>query len=205
MECSLRQARPSCQARQRSSLYPVRRGRSAASIARGPSGRSRTPSRRSRSAGYLTTGLLTPTKQDLFIGPDATPEYLDALKTTIAASGVKAIMGSLRSRHDIPIEETIKSLHKQIDNAAFLGLESVITFGTDNADQVDHYLKSMADAAAYGQEKNVKVVMKPHGGSSGASEEIVASMKKVDNPNFKNLVRRRATSSTTPARTRSRN
>ena len=42
-------------------------------------------------------------------------------------------MGSLRSRHDVPIEETIKSLHTQIDNAAFLGLKSVITFGTDNA------------------------------------------------------------------------
>ena len=27
--------------------------------------------------------------------------------------------------------------------------------------------------------------MKPHGGSSGAAEEIVASMKKVNNPNFK--------------------
>jgi sugar phosphate isomerase/epimerase len=138
-----------------------------------------------KAAGYATTGLLTPTKDDPFIGPDATPEYLDALKKKIAASGLKAIMGSLRSRHDIPIEDTIKSLHTQIDNAAFLGLESVITFGTDRPEQVDHYLKSMADTAAYGREKKVKVVMKPHGGSSGASEEIVASMKKVNNPNFK--------------------
>jgi sugar phosphate isomerase/epimerase len=136
------------------------------------------------SAGYSTTGLLTPTKEDLFIGPDATPEYLDTLKKKIAASGVKAIMGSLRSRHDIPIEETVKSLHKQIDNAAFLGLEWVITFGTDKPEQTDHYLKSMAETAAYAKEKKVKVVMKPHGGSSGASEEIIASMKKVNDPNF---------------------
>jgi sugar phosphate isomerase/epimerase len=136
-------------------------------------------------AGYQRMGLLTPTKQDPFIGQDATPEYLDGLKKQIAASGLKAIMGSLRSRHDTPLAETIESLHTQIDNAAFLGLGSVITFGTDNADQVDHYLSSMADAAAYGQEKKVKVVMKPHGGSSGAAEEIVSSMKKVNHPNFK--------------------
>ncbi len=43
----------------------------------------------------------------------------------------------------------------------------------------------MADAAAYGAEKGVQVVMKPHGGSSGASDEIIAAMKKVGHPNFK--------------------
>jgi sugar phosphate isomerase/epimerase len=138
-----------------------------------------------KSAGYTSMGLLTPTEQDPFIGDGATPEYVESLKKAIAASGLRAVMGSLRSRHDVPLAETIASLHTQIDNAAFLGLESVITFGTDHEDQVEHYLTSMADAAAYGQEKKVKVVMKPHGGSSGAAEQIVGSMKKVNHPNFR--------------------
>jgi sugar phosphate isomerase/epimerase len=138
-----------------------------------------------KSAGYGTTGLLTRTKQDPFISADAAPEYLEALKRTIAASGVTATMGALASRHDIPIEETVKSLHKQIDNAASLGLKSVMTFGIDKPEQFEHYFMAMADAAAYAQEKNVQLVMKPHGGSSGASEEIVAAMKKVGHPNFK--------------------
>jgi sugar phosphate isomerase/epimerase len=138
-----------------------------------------------KAAGYGITGLLTRTKEDPFIGADATPEYLDALKRAIAASGLTANLGALRSRHDIPIEETIKGLHTEIDNAAFLGLKYVITFGIDNPAQVDHYFRSMADAAAYGAEKGVQVVMKPHGGSSGASDEIVAAMKKVGHPNFK--------------------
>jgi sugar phosphate isomerase/epimerase len=138
-----------------------------------------------KSAGYATTGLLTRTRQDPFISADSTPEYLDGLKKTLAASGVTAIMGALSSRHDVPLEDTVKSLHKQIDNAAFLGLKSVITFGIDRPEQVEHYFKSMAEAAAYGKEKAVQVVMKPHGGSSGASGEIVAAMKKVNHPNFK--------------------
>ena len=138
-----------------------------------------------KAAGYGTTGLLTRTKQDPFISSDATPEYLEDLKRMIAASGLTANMGALRSRHDIPLEETIKSLHKEIDNAAFLGLKSVMTFGIDNRDQFEHYFKAMADAAAYGAEKGVQVVMKPHGGSSGASEEIITAMKKVGHPNFK--------------------
>jgi sugar phosphate isomerase/epimerase len=43
----------------------------------------------------------------------------------------------------------------------------------------------MRDAAAYAQERGIKLVMKPHGGSSGASDEIVAAMSAVGHPNFK--------------------
>jgi sugar phosphate isomerase/epimerase len=137
-----------------------------------------------KAAGYPLTGLLTRTKQDPFIAAEATPEYLEGLKRAITASGVTAIMGALRSRHDVPLEETVATLRKQIDHAAFLGLKSVMTFGIDAPEQFEHYFKSMAEAAAYGQEKGVQVVMKPHGGSSGASSEIIAAMKKVGHRNF---------------------
>ena len=135
--------------------------------------------------GLRDDGLLTRTKTDPFIAADATPEYLDGLKRTLAASGLTATMGALRSRHDVPLEETVKSLRKEIDNAAFLGLKYVMTFGIDDPAQFDHYFQSMARAAAYGAEKGVQVVMKPHGGSSGASDEIIAAMKKVGHPNFR--------------------
>ena len=138
-----------------------------------------------KAAGYRTVGLLTPTKDDPFIGPEATPEYLEALKRKLAASGLAANMGSLHTRHDTPLDETVKSLQKEIDHAAFLGLKHVITFGVDEPAQVEPYLQAMARAAAYGAEKGVQVVMKPHGGSSGASSEIIAAMKKVNQPNFK--------------------
>ena len=138
-----------------------------------------------KAAGYGITGLLTRTKTDPFIGVEATQEYLQKLKADIAASGLTANMGALRSRHDTPLESTLAELRKQIDNAAFLNLKSVMTFGIDDPAQFDHYFKAMADAAAYGEEKGVQVVMKPHGGSSGASDEIVAAMKKVAHRNFR--------------------
>jgi sugar phosphate isomerase/epimerase len=138
-----------------------------------------------KAAGYATTGLLSRTKTDPFIAADATPEYLDGLKRALAASGLTANLGALRTRHDIPLEQTVESLQKQIDNAAFLGLEYVMTFGIDDPTQFDHYFQSMARAAAHGAEKGVQVVMKPHGGSSGASDEIIAAVKKVGHPNFR--------------------
>jgi sugar phosphate isomerase/epimerase len=108
-----------------------------------------------KAAGYAATGLLTRTKMDPFIGADATPEYLEGLKRAIAASGIA------------------------------VNMKSVMTFGINNPEQFEHYFKAMADAAAYGAGKGVQVVMKPHGGSSGASGEIIAAMKKVGHPNFR--------------------
>ncbi len=138
-----------------------------------------------KSAGYATIGLLTRTNADPFIAADATPEYLDGLKRALAASGLAANMGALRSRHDVPVDETVRGLQQEIDNAAFLGLRFVMTFGVDEPAQYDNYCQSMARAAAYGAEKGVQVVMKPHGGSSGASDEILLALKKVGHPNFK--------------------
>ncbi|HZS05799.1 MAG TPA: sugar phosphate isomerase/epimerase [Blastocatellia bacterium] len=138
-----------------------------------------------KAAGYKLTGLLSRTKDEPFIGADATPEYLDGLKKKIAERGLKANMGALRSRHSIPLEDSIREVRKQIDNAHFLKLEYVLTFGVDKPEEYGHFYKVMSDAAAYAKEREVKLVMKPHGGGSGASEEILRCIKEVGHPNFK--------------------
>jgi sugar phosphate isomerase/epimerase len=138
-----------------------------------------------KAAGYTTIGLLTRTDGDPFIAAEATPEYLEGLKRTLTASGLTANMGALRSRHDGRLEDAIASLQKEVDNAAFLGLKYVMTFGVDDSAQFDRYFQAMARAAAYAAEKGVQVVMKPHGGSSGASDEIKVALEKVNHPNFR--------------------
>jgi sugar phosphate isomerase/epimerase len=138
-----------------------------------------------KQAGYDTMGLLTRTREEPFIGADATPEYLAQLKQRIASNGLSANMGALRSRHNIPLEDSIREVRKQIDNASGLALTYLLTFGVDKPDEYDHYYKVMSDAAAYAQDKRLKLVMKPHGGSSGASSEIQTVMKAVNHENFK--------------------
>jgi sugar phosphate isomerase/epimerase len=137
-----------------------------------------------KAAEYETIGLLTRTKDEPFIGADAAPEYVARLKQRIAGSGLKANMAALRSRHNIPLDASIEEVRRQIDNADALALTYLLTFGVDRRDEYAHYYKVMSDAAAYAQERRIKLVMKPHGGSSGASDEIVAAMKAVQHPNF---------------------
>jgi sugar phosphate isomerase/epimerase len=94
-------------------------------------------------------------------------------------------MGALRSRHDIPLADSIAEVRRQIDNARALALTYVLSFGVDKPEEYDHFYKVMRDAAAYAHERQIKMVMKPHGGGSGASSEIAAAMRAVQHANFK--------------------
>jgi sugar phosphate isomerase/epimerase len=59
-----------------------------------------------------------------------------------------------------------------------------MNFGVDRPQDYEPYYKLMANASAYAQEHGLKVVLKPHGGGSGAAEEILRCIKKINHPNF---------------------
>jgi len=137
-----------------------------------------------KAAGYQTTGLLSRTSAEPFIGTEATPAYLANLQQQLAASGLTANLGALRSRHNIPVAESLAEVQQQLDNAHFLGLSYVMSFGVDEPAEFTHYNQVMHEAAAYAAEKGIRLVMKPHGGISGAAEEILQTIRAVNHPNF---------------------
>jgi sugar phosphate isomerase/epimerase len=138
-----------------------------------------------KAAGYKLTGLLTRSAKEPLLGSDATPEYLAGLKKRIADRGLTVNMGALRNKNELPLDAQIKDMRKQIDNGKEVGVQFLLTFGVDKPEHFDNYYKLMQDAAAYAQERGLKLVLKPHGGASGASEEIVRCLDKVKHPNFK--------------------
>ena len=138
-----------------------------------------------KAAGYSLTGLLSVTKDEPFIGSAATPGYLAALKKKIAARGLRVNMGALRLKLNLPLEECIADVRRQLANASYVGLEYALTFGVNKPQDYPKYFRTMADAAAFALERGVKLVLKPHGGGSGASEEILTAMKEVGHANFK--------------------
>ena len=138
-----------------------------------------------KAAGYKLTGLLTRTPKEPLLGSDATPEYLTGLKQKIAEHGLKAVMGALRTKNDLPLDDQITDLRKQIDNGKTVGVEYLLTFGVNDEAHLGNYLKLMKDAAAYSQDNGMKLVLKPHGGESSGAEEILNCLEKVNHPNFK--------------------
>ena len=138
-----------------------------------------------KEAGYSTMGLLTAMPGEPFLAADAEPDYLGTLKKRIAGAGLTATMGGLRINFDASQEGVVQQVRAQIDHAQFLNLEWLLTFGFDKEEDNEKFYHAMTDAADYAQERKLKLVMKPHGGGSGASEEILRCLKRVNRPNFK--------------------
>ena len=84
-----------------------------------------------KDAGYKVTGLLSRSATEPLIGSDATPDYLEGLKRRIAAAGLKVNMGALRIKNELPLDEQIKDVRKQIDNGKVVGVEFLLTFGVE--------------------------------------------------------------------------
>jgi sugar phosphate isomerase/epimerase len=136
-------------------------------------------------AGYKITGFLTPQGGEAFTSSAATPEYLGNLKKRIARRGLTANMTTIRFKADGALEANISDLRKQIENAAHLELRYMLTFGVDRPEHYENFYRLMADAARQAEKHGVEIAMKPHGGGSGASEEILRCIDKVSHPNFK--------------------
>jgi sugar phosphate isomerase/epimerase len=136
-------------------------------------------------AGYRVTGLLSGHRGEMFTASNATPEYLDSLKKRITQRGLTCNMTAIRFRPDAPLAENINDLHRQIENSARLELRHMLTFGIDDPNHFDDFYRLMADAAAHAEKHGIQIAMKPHGGGSGASDEILRCIEKVAHPNFK--------------------
>lgn len=138
-----------------------------------------------KAAGYKVTGLLTGHKGESFTSSAATPDYLDRLKKRIQERGLTANMTAIRFKPDAALADNIVDLRKQIENAARLELRYMLTFGVDKPAQYENFYRLMADAAAQAEKRGIQIAVKPHGGGSGAAEEIQRCMDKVAHANFK--------------------
>ncbi len=138
-----------------------------------------------QAAGYKITGLLSAHTGEAFTSSAATPEYLDHLKKRIAQRGLAVNMTAIRIKPAAPLADNIADLRKQIENAARLELKFMLTFGVDKPEHYENFYRLMADAAAETEKRGIHLVLKPHGGGSGASEEILRCIDKVAHANFK--------------------
>src|SRR6266850_3723355 len=138
-----------------------------------------------KAAGYNLTGFLSGQRGEAFTSSSATPEYLDGLKKRIAQRGLSVNMTTIWFRPDGALGENIADLRKQIENAARLELKFMLTFGVDKPAHYENFYRLMGNAAAQGEKRGIHIVLKPHGGGSGASEEILRCLEKVAHPNFK--------------------
>jgi sugar phosphate isomerase/epimerase len=117
--------------------------------------------------------------------PAITPEMIAALKEKLAARGLKSNIANLpTAAKGVPLPEAIAAARAVIASAHDIGQKFAINLGLEDEDRWIDWCKVLADAAAFGQERGVKVVLKHHHGLNNTSLDLLAWVKQVNHPNF---------------------
>jgi sugar phosphate isomerase/epimerase len=114
----------------------------------------------------------------------ATPDSVAALKEKLAARGLKTNVGNLMLRTGVPPADAIAAARQQITDAHALGQTFMLSLGITQEKLFVDYCKVMSDAAAFGQERGVKVVIKCHGGLQTWTGELLGFVAQINHPNF---------------------
>ena len=125
-------------------------------------------------AGQRGRGAMTP----------VTPESTAALKQKLAARGLTTTIANLTVPTGVPLAEATTAVRQQIADAHALGQTYAIYLGMGREDQYVHVTKVLSDAAAFGKERGVQIVIKHHHGLNNTSGELVGWVRQVNHPNF---------------------
>jgi sugar phosphate isomerase/epimerase len=118
-------------------------------------------------------------------GAPATPEAIAELKQKLGARGLKSNIAPIpTAARGVPLADAIANVRQLIANAHTLGQKYALNLGIEDYDRWVDWCKVMADAAAFGQERGVKVVVKHHHGLQNTSMDLIAWTKQVNHPNF---------------------
>lgn len=118
-------------------------------------------------------------------GAPMEPEALAALKQKLAARGLNSNIASLpTAARGVPLESAIATARRIVSNAHELGQKYVLNLGIEDEERWIDWCKVLADAAAFGHERGVKVVVKHHHGLNNTSLDLLAWTKQVNHPNF---------------------
>jgi sugar phosphate isomerase/epimerase len=89
-----------------------------------------------------------------------------------------------RVQLDLPLEAAIDDYRALIDNAALLGTLWLLDCGTAQEAHYADYVTLMRRAAAHALDAGVAITLKPHGGISLTTADLVQVYRQVNHPGF---------------------
>lgn len=138
-------------------------------------------------AGFKYIGLTgAKTETGRVIASAATPEWARqvgeeaekrGLQIPIAYGGQIAAWKSLQAGID--------DLRKMIDNCQIAGVWAVQMTSLGSAKLYDRYCKVVAECCDYAAEKDIALVLKPHGGMVGTGPQLRKAIRRVGHKNFR--------------------
>jgi sugar phosphate isomerase/epimerase len=119
------------------------------------------------------------------IGPDTDPETVAEMREAALAAGVEPSMLMARVPHDLEAPAEYVAAYKAIiDNAVILGADWLLELGTHNEAFYDDYIDVMRQVAPYAEEKGIQMTLKPHGGITTTTADLLSVYERVGHPAY---------------------
>jgi len=131
-------------------------------------------------AGYDGVGLMG----GRVFSRDSTPAELDALRATLDALGAPPLANMPRVPLDGTADDIADAFRAEIDAALKLSVRDLVLLGAHRPETYPIYLDGCKAAAPYAAERGVRLGLKPHGGLTLTSEDLLRCVQYVDSPAF---------------------
>jgi sugar phosphate isomerase/epimerase len=110
----------------------------------------------------------------------------EALRVRRAAEDAGLIPSMLlgRTHLQLGLAEAISRYRSVVEHAATLGATWLLDTGLEQEALFEDYFALMREVAPYAQEMGVQITLKPHGGISRTTEDLISAYRRVDHPAF---------------------
>ncbi len=134
-------------------------------------------------AGFTLAGYMRQQGEDV-LAPDSPAGRAAEVSATTSAAGLapSTLLASMRLGESL--EDACNHFRSIIDCAADVGAKYVLTCGTMDDDLRGKYCDIVRGTLDHATAKGVIVTLKPHGGISATSRELVAVHDEIDHPTF---------------------
>ena len=142
-----------------------------------------------KSAGYLYADMIAPAGAAATRGQGRptppTAEAIAELNQKLTTRGLKSNIANFpTAQKGTALADAVANARAIITNAHALGQKYALNLGIEEEERWVDWCKVLSDAAAFGEERGVKVVVKHHHGLNNTSLDLLAWIKQVNHPNF---------------------
>jgi sugar phosphate isomerase/epimerase len=134
--------------------------------------------RRIAAAGYTDVALFSG------VDDESSPEEVSAARQVALDAGLRPSLLLARARLEQGLDGAATAYVQLIDNAVALGAQWLLDLGTAQEALYGRYLSLMRVVAPYAQEAGVQIAVKPHGGITTTTDDLIAVHRQVDHPSY---------------------
>jgi sugar phosphate isomerase/epimerase len=107
-----------------------------------------------------------------------------AARRTAEDAGLSPSMLLARARLELDQAEAVADYKRLIDNAALLGSKWLLDLGSGQTENRDAYIATMQQVAPYAEQMGLGISLKPHGGITLTTKDLIEIHSRVDHPAF---------------------